>query len=102
MPEIYNSGKNLVASPTESFISNLSAGTAQVKATNGVLVGLTVNSHTSGAIALYDGTTTISPVMHSTITFGADEREIDFQNERFANGLFVNIGGTADITIRYR
>lgn len=102
MDKVFNTSRNLTAQANEWFISNLTAGTSQIKTTEGTLGGLTINSHTSGAIAIYDGTTTISPVMHSTITFASGERNIDLGGERFKNGLFVNIGGTADVTIRFR
>lgn len=100
--EIYNTSRNLTAGQEEYFFSNLSAGTAQIKTGEGTLGGIIINSHTSGAIALYDGTTVASSVMHGTITFASGERSIDFGGERFKNGLFVNVGGTADITLRFK
>ena len=102
MDKVSNASGTLVATQAESFYSNLTAGTALVKSGPGTLVGLTVNSHSSGVIRITDGTTFAGTLMHSSISFGAGERTINFFGERFANGLIVNIGGTADVTIAYR
>jgi hypothetical protein len=44
-------------------------------------------------------------IMHNTMTFSAvattGERVLDFGGEDFQNGLYVTIGGTADLTIAY-
>lgn len=107
MSTIYNnlssaSGFINLNRPTESFICSIDTGTALVKSGNGILTGLTINSHSSGVMALYDGTSVAGNVMHSSITFGAAERTIDFQNERFTTGLFIDATGTMSVTIRYK
>lgn len=99
---MYNSTKNIVAEKNECFIKNISASTL-VSTGPGTLVGITVNSHTSGIVGIADGTVFANgSLMHSSITLASGERTIDFSGERFSTGLFVQIGGTADITVRYR
>lgn len=68
---------------------------------------------TTGTLANYSWTSTVMAsgtgsngrLMHNTITFSAvattGERTIDFGGEAFNNGLYITIGGTADVTIAY-
>lgn len=85
---MFNKYKNLTAS-------------AQIKAGQGVAIGVIINSHTSGTLKLWDALTATTPVLCNTITFGASERFIPLYNVNFTTGLYATIGGTADITIIY-
>jgi hypothetical protein len=80
---------------------NLSAS-ALAKTGEGSVVGIVINSHTSGTIKLWDSLTAANTVLVNTITLAAGERFIPFYNLSFSVGLYVTIGGTADITVVYQ
>ena len=67
----------------------------------GVLVGVMVNSQTGGTLKFEDALTDTTPVIFNTITIGATERWIPFGGARFTTGLYLVVGGTADITVIY-
>lgn len=60
-------------------------------------------SFTSTVMA--SGSGTDGRIMHNTMTISAvattGERILDFGGEEFKNGLYITIGGTADITVAY-
>lgn len=67
---------------------------------NGVVSGFIVNSHTSGTIKLWDSLTATGRVIVDTITLAAGPQVYTFPRPlNFVTGLFVTIGGTADITV---
>lgn len=74
---------------------------ALVKTGFGVVSAIIINSHTSGTIKLWDSLTATGNVICNTITLAAGERTIDLEKINFTTGLFVTIGGTADITVVY-
>ena len=79
------------------------AATLTIKTGSGFLGGITINSHTAGIIAITDGTTfAAGNLMHSSLTFAAGERSIDFRGERFTTGLTISIGGSAFVTVQYK
>jgi hypothetical protein len=80
---------------------NLSAS-GLVKTGNGRIKGIIVNSHTGGTVKLWDAVTAAVPVICNTITLGAAERFVPLYDIEFTVGLYVTIGGTADITIVYK
>lgn len=80
---------------------NLSAS-ALVKTGYGVVRGIIVGSHTGGTIKLWDNTSGATTVLVNTMTLGAGERFIDLFDVSFNTGLYVTIGGTADITVVYQ
>lgn len=80
---------------------NLSAS-GLVKTGNGIVKGIIVNSHTGGTVKLWDNTSAATTVICNTITFGASERFVPLYDIEFTVGLYVTIGGTADITIVYK
>ena len=84
-----------------SVVKNLSSSTI-IKTEAGKLVNVTINSHTSGVFSLYNGTSALGSLMHSSITLAAGERSIPFYGEIFDTGLFVNVGGTANLSFQYR
>ena len=67
----------------------------------GTVVGIVANSHTAGTIKLWDNTSAAGNVLNNTISLAVGERWIPFFGETFDTGLFVTIGGTADITVVY-
>lgn len=80
---------------------NLSAS-AQIKVGAGKVVGVIINSHSSGTLKLWNSLTAANAIVCNTITFAAGERFVPLYNATFTIGLYATIGGTADITIVYR
>lgn len=80
---------------------NLSAS-GLVKTGSGKVVGVVINSHTSGTLKLWDAVTATTPVLFNTMTFAVGERFIPLFDAAFSTGLYATIGGTADITIVYK
>ena len=67
----------------------------------GNFYGFVVNSHTSGTIKVWDSLTAAGDIMLNTITLPAGSGLIytfPFGMD-YSLGLFITIGGTADITI---
>lgn len=79
---------------------NLTAS-ALVKTGYGKVAGIIVGSHTNGTIKLWDNTSAASTVLVNTMTLAAGERFIPLYDVAFNTGLYVTIGGTADITVVY-
>jgi hypothetical protein len=73
-----------------------------VKTGAGNVYGIIVSSHTSGTIKLWDNTAGSGTVVVDTMTLGASERWIPLFGMAFGTGLYVTIGGTANITIAYK
>lgn len=80
--------------------TNLSAS-ALIKTGSGRVHGIVVNSHTSGTLKLWDNTAASGTVLFETITLAAGERWIPFFGATFGTGLYLTIGGTANVTIMY-
>lgn len=78
--------------------TNLTADTL-IKTGPGNVQGIVVNSHTSGTIKLWDALSATGLVLFNTITLAAGERFIPLYGAKFTVGLFVDIGGTIDMTI---
>lgn len=72
-----------------------------VKTGFGKVKGIIVASHTGGTIKLWDNTSGATTVLVNTMTLGAAERFIPLYDVTFNVGLYVTIGGTADITVVY-
>lgn len=87
--------------PRQKQIANLTAGTALIKTGNGIISGITVGTHAAGIIDIYDGTSFAGSLMHSSLSFSLTGADIDLRNEIFTTGLFVNLTGTANITIQF-
>lgn len=83
---------------------NMSAS-GLVKTGKGRLHGIIINSHTSGTVKVWDNTSAATTVLCNTITFSAvattGERFIPFFGATFNTGLYITVGGTADITVLY-
>ena len=82
--------------------SNITADTL-IKTGFGRVMGIVVNSHTSGTIKLWDNTSAATTVITNTYTFPAGSSVINFPNGgiSFNTGLYADIGGTVDLTIVY-
>jgi hypothetical protein len=52
-------------------------------------------------VKVWDNTSAANPYMLNTITLATTDRYIPI-GMKFTTGLFVTIGGTADITISYQ
>jgi len=72
-----------------------------VKTGDGIVKGIVVASHTAGTIKLWDAVSAATPVLLNTMTLAVGERWVPLFDAEFTVGLFVTIGGTADITIIY-
>lgn len=80
---------------------NLSAS-GLVKTGSGQVWGITINSHSSGTIKIWNNTSATGDVIHNTMTLAVGERTITLFGESFSTGLYITIGGTADITVAYK
>lgn len=80
---------------------NLTAS-ASIKATPGVLVGVVINSHSSGTLKFWNNTAGSGAVLFNTITLAVGERYINLFNANFSVGCYLTIGGTADVTVIYK
>ena len=60
------------------------------------------NPHSSGTLKFWDNTSAATTVIFNTITLAAGERYIDLGDVAFNTGLYLTIGGTADVTVVYR
>jgi hypothetical protein len=70
---------------------------------NAIATTETLANHAWGAATLASGTGTNVKIMNSTITLSAvattGERFIPFYDAEFTNGLYITIGGVADVTV---
>jgi len=88
----------LQASTPQGKYTNLSAS-ALIATGPGVLVGVVVNSHTSGTLKFWDNTSAATTVIFETITLAAGERWIPLFGAKFTTGCYLTIGGTANVTV---
>ena len=72
-----------------------------IKTGPGTAIGIVVNSHSSGTLQFLDGANETGTAIGGVITLGATERSIGLYDMAFTSGLYVAVGGTADITIIY-
>lgn len=79
--------------------ANLSAS-GLVKTGAGVVLGIVINSQSSGTVKLWDNTSAATTTICNTITLATTDRYIPI-GAKFTTGLFVTIGGTADVTVIY-
>lgn len=71
-----------------------------VKTGQGILVGMYVNSTSSGTIKFWDAVTATTPVINNTITPAVGFHWLG--NANFTTGLYATIGGTLDVTLYYQ
>lgn len=83
------------------FVSN-TIGTAA----NSIATTETLGNYAFGAATLASGTGSTGSIIANTITFSAvattGERFIDFEDTAFTTGLYLVVGGTADLTVIYK
>lgn len=72
---------------------------------NAIATTETIANHAWTGLTMASGTGATGSVLANTITFSAvattGERFIDFGDAEFTRGLYVTVGGTADVTIAY-
>lgn len=66
----------------------------------GALIGMYVNSTSSGTIKLWDNTSAAGSVINNTITPAVGWHALG--NAAYGTGLYVTIGGTLDVTLYYQ
>ena len=81
---------------------NLSAS-GLIKTGAGAIIGVVVNSHTTGTMKLWDSLTATGAVITNTYSFPTGS-SVNYFGEGigFGTGLFATIVGVADITIIYK
>ena len=84
--------------PQGTKYKNLTAS-GQVKAGPGTLVGMYVNSTSSGTIKFWDDPAAANTVMNNTITPAVGWHDLGAGNFKIA--CYATIGGTLDVTIYY-
>jgi hypothetical protein len=90
---------NSLSIPTVRFLNTTSSGL--VKTGLGTVHGVVVNSHTSGTVKFSNGTTAVNDIM-GTYTFPSGPQVVSFGAGIVCDtGLFVTVGGTANITVLY-
>lgn len=86
---------------TTQLVVSKTTGTAG----NSIATTETLANYAWGAATLASGTGSTGRIMHNTMTLSAvattGERILSFGCEEFKNGLYITIGGTADITVAY-
>lgn len=88
----------LQATTPQGKYTNLSAS-ALLATGPGVLVGVVINSHSSGTLKFWDNTSAATTVIFNTITLAAGERFVPLYGAKFTIGCYLTIGGTADVTV---
>jgi len=88
----------LTATTPQGKYTNLSAS-ALLATGPGVLVGVVINSHSSGTLKFWDNTSAATTVIFNTITLAAGERFVPLYGAKFTVGCYLTIGGTADVTV---
>lgn len=82
--------------------TNLTADTL-VKTGAGSVAGFIVNSHTTGALKLWDNTSAATTVLMNTFTFAAGSSVVTFPKPiAFNVGLYADITNTVDLTIVWK
>lgn len=78
---------------------NLTAS-ALVKTGPGILVGMYVNSTSSGTIKFWNNTSAAGTVINNTITPAIGYHNLG--NANFTTGLYATIANTLDVTLYYK
>lgn len=87
---------------TQGALFKNTAASVQVKAGQGLVYGVVVNSHSSGTMKLWDALTATGTVILNTYTFATGSQVVLFPEPiNFVTGLFFTLGGTADVTFIY-
>lgn len=78
---------------------NITAST-QITSQPGTLERIVVNSHSGGTFKLVNGTAS-QTALGGTYTPATGSSSIEFEPLGFNTGLYVAVGGTADLTVVY-
>lgn len=89
---------SVTSRPEGTTYSNITAS-ALVRTGAGILVGMYVNSTSSGTIKFWDQTSAAVPVINNTITPAVGYHPLG--NAAFATGLYATIANTLDVTLYY-
>jgi len=82
---------------------NNGTASAQIKATEGKVFGIVVNSHSSGTIKLWDSLTAANDVILNTFSVATGSQTITFAEPIvFNTALYLTVGGTIDYTVLYK
>lgn len=87
---------SITARPEASTYTNITASTL-IRTGAGILVGMYVNSTSSGTIKFWDNTSAATTVINNTITPAIGYHPLG--NAAFTTGLYATIGSTLDVTI---
>ena len=79
---------------------NKTASANAIKTGEGVLMGMYVNSTSTGTIKIYDSLTQANAVINNTITPAIGYH--DLGRVAFSIGLSITIGSTLDVTLHYQ
>lgn len=90
---------SVTSRPEGTTFVNLTASANATRSGAGILVGMYVNSTSSGTIKIYDSLTQANTVINNTITPAIGWHNLG--NATFSTGLSETIGGTLDVTIYY-
>lgn len=89
---------SITSRPEGTTYSNITAS-ALVRTGAGILVGMYVNSTSSGTIKFWDQTSAAVPIINNTITPAIGYHPLG--NAAFATALYATIANTLDVTLYY-
>lgn len=89
---------SIVSRPEGVTYTNITASTL-VRTGTGILVGMYVNSTSSGTIKFWDNTSGATTVINNTITPAIGWHNLG--NASFGTGLYATIANTLDVTLYY-
>lgn len=90
---------SVTSRPEATTPVNITASTNAIRTGGGILVGMYVNSTSSGTIKIYDNTAQSGTVINNTITPVIGYHPLGFA--AFGTGLSVTIANTLDVTLYY-
>lgn len=89
---------SVTARPEGTSATNMTAS-AVVRTGTGILVGMYVNSTSTGTIKLWDNTAASGTVLNNTITPAIGYHSLG--NAIFSTGLYATIANTLDVTLYF-
>lgn len=89
---------SITSRPEGTTYTNITASTL-IRTGTGILVGMYVNSTSSGTIKFWDNTSAATTVINNTITPAIGYHPLG--NAAFSTGLYATIANTLDVTIYY-
>lgn len=90
---------SITSRPEGSTFTDIAASQNAIRSGAGILVGMYVNSTSSGTIKIYDSLTQANTVLNNTITPAIGYHPLG--SAAFSTGLSATIGGTLDVTLYY-